>query len=312
MRRLLPFLPPGQRVQLSGGWRRDEIKRDLQEVADSAEDMAWGRLSYRPSRWIDLAVKIGAANRDVDGYAQPAERVGAPQNPLLRKYNMADRERDFSEADVTITPLETLSLTASAAYSSSDYVSSPLGLYRSRDVGANLDVSWTIAETATLTVFYGWNEIDAHQRGSQSFRAANWKAVMEDITRTGGASVRLPHLSSRLAVDLDWYFSNTHGDIATFAFSGDSFLPPLRTRMNGGQIAARYQWNPALSIHATVRYERFDSNDWQLDSVEPAATPTLLSLGADAYDYDAKMFMLSFRYRFGGLEVQEAETQEEE
>jgi len=312
LRRLLPFLPAGQRVRLSGGWQHDERERDLQEVAESFEDMAWGRLSYRPTPWLDLAVKLGGANRDVDPYVQPVEQVGAPQNLLLRKYNLADRERDFAEAEVTFTPFERLSLTASADYSSNDYVNSPLGLYRSRDAGANLDVSWAIGEAANLAVFYGWNESDAHQRGSQSFGAADWKTVTEDITRSGGASLRLPRLGSRLAVDLDWYFSNTHGDIAAFAFSGDSFLPPLRTRMNGGQIAARYQWSPALSIHAAVRYERFDSDDWQLDSVGPATTPTLLSLGADAYDYDAKLFTLSFRYRFGASEVREAETEEEE
>lgn len=311
LRRLLPFLPASQRLQLSGGWRRDEIERDLQEVAESSEDMGWGRLVYRPAHWLDLGVKLGAANRDVDRYVPPVEQVGGPQNPLLRKYNMADRERDFAEAFVTLTPLEALSLTASGNYSSNDYVNSPLGLRRSRDAGANFEASWTIGETATITAFYGWNEIDARQRGSQSFGTADWEALTEDIARTGGASLRLPRLGGRLSLDLDWFFGNTHGDVATFATAdGASLLPPLRTRMNGGQIAARYRWSPALSVQAVARYEDFESDDWQLDGLEPATVPTLLALGADAYDYEVTLFALSFVYRFGAAAGSGEETDE--
>lgn len=299
LRRLLTFLPAGQRLQLSGGWRRDEIQRTLQEVSDSTEDLGWGSLKYRPAHWIDFDVKIGAANRDVDPYLTPAAQVGAPQNPLLRKYNMADREREFAEGRISVIPLEALSFTASASYSSNDYVNSPIGLAQSRDAAANFEVSWTIGETASLSAFYGWNEIDARQRGSQSFGAPDWTARTEDISRTGGASLRLPRVGARLALELDWFFSDTRGDIATFAVTGPSQTPPLRTRMDGGLIAAFYRWNQALTLHAAMRYEHFDADDWQLDFVEPATVPTLLSLGAEAYDYDVMMFTVSFRYRFG-------------
>lgn len=306
MRRVLRFLPTGQRLQLSGEWRREQVERNLQEVAESTEDQAWGGLKYRPARWLELRMKLGAANRDVDAYAAPAAAVGGPQNPLMRKYNMADRERDFAQAQLSWTPVETLSFTASGEYASNDYVDSPLGLERSRDASANVEASWTPGESASFSAFYGWSESDASQRGSQSFGAPDWTAQTEDVSRTGGASVRLPHLGPRLTVNVDWFFADTRGDVATVAIGGFSLLPSLRTRMDGGQIAAVYRWTQALSLQAAMRYERLDADDWALDMVEPTTVPTLLSMGADAYRYDVTMFTLSFRYHFGGAQADSA------
>jgi MtrB/PioB family decaheme-associated outer membrane protein len=299
LRRLLPFIPASQRVRLSGGWRRDDIERTLQEAPESTEDMGWGRLDYRPAGWLEIGAKVGAANREVDTYTPPAAQIGGPQNPLLRKYNMADREREFAELDVSLTPLAWLSFGATGSYSSNDYVSSPLGLQRSRDAGATFESSLSFGERASLSLHYGWEEIDAFQTASQSFGAPDWSGVTEDTLRSGGASLRFPDIRDKLTLDLRWFFANTEGSIATFSVGGPSELPQLRTRMNGGEIAGLYRWSPALTLRAAVRYEHFDANDWQLDFVEPATVPTLLSLGADAYDYDVELFMLSFRYRFG-------------
>ncbi len=309
LRHLLTFLPSGQRLNLSGGWRHDEIKRTNQEVDKSEEDMAWGRLRYRPAGWLDVGVKIGAANRDVDPYVTPLApevRVGAPQNPLLRKYNMADREREFAEAQLSITPLESLSLTASTTYATNDYVNSPVGLQLSRDVGADLDLSWSIGETATLSGYYGWTEINARQRGSQSFGSPDTTLFNKDTLRNGGASLRLPRLGKKVDLDFDWFFSNTRGDIDILDVNGTSEMPRLRTRMKGGQVAALFHWSPALSLRAAVRYERLRSDDWQLDSVGPATVPAFLSMGADPWNHDITMFLLSIRYRFGAAAVDSA------
>ena len=64
--------------------------------------------------------------------------------------------------------------------------------------------------------------------------------------------------------------------------------------MSGGELTGEYRWSPALTLRTTLRYEHFDADDWQLDGVEPATVPTLLSLGADAYDYDVTLFELAF------------------
>jgi hypothetical protein len=80
--------------------------------------------------------------------------------------------------------------------------------------------------------------------------------------------------------------------------------------MYGGELTGEYRWSPALTLRTTLRYEHFDADDWQLDGVEPATVPTLLSLGADAYDYDVTLFELAFTYRFGAPPAETPESDE--
>jgi hypothetical protein len=77
-------------------------------------------------------------------------------------------------------------------------------------------------------------------------------------------------------------------------------FPPLSTRSHGPSLEVEYRATPALEIIGTLRYEHFDAHDWALDGVEPDTVPAVLSSGANAYDYDANLIGIFFRYRFGG------------
>jgi MtrB/PioB family decaheme-associated outer membrane protein len=311
LRHLLRFLPPGQRLQISGGWRHDDIERTFQDAPETSEDSGWGRLRYQPWRWLDVAMKLGAAKREADDY-RATSLLAAPQNPLMRKFYVADRERDFADAEINLLPSETLSFTVTGRYAEDDYFKSQVGLQSSRTAGATFAGSWTFAESAaSLSAHYGWDEINARQQGSGAFAAADWNAVTEDVLRSGGLALHLPRVTAQLALGLEVFFANTDGDITTASSSSPSgTLPQLRSRMNGGELTGEYRFSPALTVRAALRYEHFDADDWQLDGVEPATVATLLSLGADAYDYDVELIELAFTYRFGAPPARAEESPE--
>ena len=48
-----------------------------------------------------------------------------------------------------------------------------------------------------------------------------------------------------------------------------------------------------------LRYERFETADWALDGVQPDTIPVVLTMGADAYDYDVWVVGIGVRYRIG-------------
>ena len=87
---------------MSGGWDREEWDRTFQEIENSTEDRGWVRLRAGPLAWLSFDARYGAANRETDPYVA-APLSSAPQNPLLRKYNLADRERDFWDFDVFLS-----------------------------------------------------------------------------------------------------------------------------------------------------------------------------------------------------------------
>jgi hypothetical protein len=48
-----------------------------------------------------------------------------------------------------------------------------------------------------------------------------------------------------------------------------------------------------------IRWERFETADWALDGVQPDTIPVVLTMGADAYDYDVWVVGIGVRYRIG-------------
>ena len=115
LRHLLSFLPDGQHLDVSGAWRHDDVERTFQDATETSEDSGWGRVRYRPLTWVDLALKLGAAKREADDY-QPSSLLAAPQNPLMRKFYLADRERDFADAEINLLPSDTLTFSITGRY----------------------------------------------------------------------------------------------------------------------------------------------------------------------------------------------------
>jgi MtrB/PioB family decaheme-associated outer membrane protein len=312
LRHLLAFLPDGQLLDVSGAWRHDDIERTYQDTSETSEDSGWGRVRYRPLSWLDFAVKLGSGKREVEDY-QASSLLAAPQNPLMRKFYLADRERDFSDAEINLLPSDTLAFSVTGRYAKDEYFKSQLGLQSSRTTGATFFGSWTFGgeSAANLSAHYGWDETESRQGGSVAFAAPDWSGVTEDTLNSGGITLRLPQVTDQLALGLDLFFANTEGDVTTSSSTSPAgALPQLRTRMYGGELTGEYRWSPALTLRTTLRYEHFDADDWQLDGVEPATVPTLLSLGADAYDYDVTLFELAFTYRFGAPPAETPESGE--
>jgi MtrB/PioB family decaheme-associated outer membrane protein len=288
----------GHLLRLSGGWDREEWDRKFQEADNSTEDRGWARLRFNPLQWLSFDARAGAANRDTDPYvANPPG--SAPQNPLMRKFNLADRERDFWDLSAHLALPGDLALSLAGFHRQDDYVNSELGLARSRDSGGTADLSWAISEKISAFAFHGRQEISSVQRGSQSFSSPDWQAETVDRFDTSSIGLRMDGLRDRWNVQFDYFLVDGRGEIEMRSGLTTKF-PPLRTRSHGPTIEVEYRATPALDIIGLFRYEHFDSDDWALDGVAPDTLPSILASGADAYDYDASLIGLSFRYRLGG------------
>jgi MtrB/PioB family decaheme-associated outer membrane protein len=288
---------PGSGLLLSGAWEREEWDRTFQEAANTVEDEAWVKLRVSPLAWLSIQARLGAANRDTDPYV-PDAAASAPQNPLMRKFNLADRERDYWDAGVDLSLPGNVSLSLAGFSREDDYVNSALGLTHSRDTGGTADLSWAISEHGSVFAYYGQQEIVSLQSGSQSFGAPDWQARNRDRFETASAGLRVDGLRDRWNLRFDYFLIEGKGDIEMRSGTARDF-PQLHTRSHGPSLEVEFQATPALEIIGTMRYEHYDSHDWALQGVEPDTVPAVLASGADPYDYDAKLIGLSFRYHFG-------------
>jgi hypothetical protein len=300
-------LGPGRSAKLSGGWDREEWDRSsFQEIDNSTEDSAWVRVQVRPASWLTFDARYGGANRETDPYVAPVS-TAAPQNPLLRKFNLANRERDFWDFGADLSLAQNITLSLDGFHREDDYIDSVIGLTNSEDVGGTADLSWTVTEKIAAFAFYAHQEITSKQSGSQSFGAPDWRAESRDRIESASLGLRLRELAERWNVQFDYFLMDSRGEIEMLTGIAAATFPPLNIRSHGPRLNVVYRATPALEIIGNLQYEHFDADDWALDGVEPDTLASILSSGADAYDYDVNLVGLSFRYSFGRASEEDAE-----
>ena len=288
--------------RFAAGYERKEMNRDYQEVAEQTTDLGWGQVRWRPTAWLDIRAKGGASQRGIDRYNDTVA-VSLGQNPLMRKYNLAYRYREFGEVVAAVSPLESpISFSVSALFADDDYKESLVGLNGAEEFRATADISWAVSESASVYLVFGQDRIDAHQTGSEQFGFWDWSAFHEDDFDHTGVGMTWRPSDSQFDFSLDYNRGNGETRIALDSLSGGpSTLPALESTLDSAHVEASYAFSDRLQGTFHLRYERFDLKDWAL--VSQTTLPTILTLGAQPYDYDVYAVGIGVRYRFGDGDV---------
>jgi hypothetical protein len=223
------------------------------------------------------------------------------QNPLLRKYNLAYRYREFGEVSLQASlPQRPLSVGMTWLYADDSYSQSDLGMTDSEENRYTFDVSWSVSDAATLYVTAGNESIEATQVGSETFSGPMWSAAHDDDFSHLGTGFRLTGLAEKMELGLDYTHSRGESDIlVTGTAVSAASLPTLETDLDSLHLSLGYRISERLAMDVVLRYESFNMADWSLDGVRPATIPSVLTLGASSYDYDIWAVGVGFRYRVG-------------
>ncbi len=287
--------------RVSGGYDRTVLDRDFQEVAEQTEDSGWGRIRWRPNPFIEVSARGGASERDIDRYDETfAASLG--QNPLLRKYNLAYRYREFGELTVSASlPERSVSLTLNALYANDDYTQSQIGLIDADELRFAADLSWSISETASMYLSAGYESIESQQAGSEQFSTPDWRATNSDDFYTAGAGFRVSKIADKFDLQFDYLRSEGTSEIDVSSASGGlSRFPDLESTLDSLRVRLSYRLSERLEFAFRLRYQSFAAEDWGIEGVGPATIPVVLTLGANPYDYDVFIVGLGFRYLIGG------------
>ena len=290
------------KLRVSAGYEWKQMNRDYQEVAEQTTELGWGQVRWRPTAWLDIRAKGGASRRGIDRYNDTIA-VSLGQNPLMRKYNLAYRYREFGEVVAAISPAELpLSFSTSVLFADDDYKESLVGLNGAEEFRVTADVSWAVSDSASIYLVYGQDNIDAHQTGAEQFGFWDWSAFHEDDFDHVGVGVSWRPSDGNLDFSLDYNRGNGETRIALDSLSGGpSSLPDLESTLDSANVKASYAFSERWSGTFHLRYERFELKDWAL--VSQTTLPTVLTLGAQPYDYDVYAVGLGFRYRFGDADI---------
>ena len=285
-------------VTLLGGYDRTGLDRDYQEVASQTEDEGWGKLRWKPTPYLEASFRGGASKRDIDKYDTNVA-IGLDQNPLMRKYNLAFRYREFAEVSLGASlPQYPLSVGMTWFYADDNYTHSELGMTESQEDRYTFDFSWAVNKKTSVYLSTGNESIDARQAGSETFTGPMWEARHKDDFRHYGGGITLTGIADKFDLTVDF----GHGEGATRILYTEMVvvpeqLPKLVSDLDTTDITATYHHSDKLSFEFAARYENLDVHDWALDGVRPDTIPTVLTMGARSYDYNIWAFGISARYR---------------
>ena len=286
------------RLRGSVGADFDSHQRTFQEVDRTREDTAWGKLSSRITDKVDVTLRLAHGERRNSGSYQAAPGITPAENPLLRKFNMANRTRETAGLRADFAAAENVNIGLGIDSSEDKYSDSSIGLTSARDLNFNGDVSVLLSARTSLHVFANRQEIKSKQAGSQTFSNPDWSGDTKDTIDFFGLGVKHAAIPDKLDIGADYGVTRSRSEISVDTGAGNPAFPRITARLNSLKLYATYRMKENLSLLAGYWYERYDSRDWMLDGVAPATIPNVLTMGLQAPQYKVNVVRLSVRYKF--------------
>jgi len=205
-------------AHLTGDISRETFERSPSEVNETTEDKGRIKLRLTPLDNVQLSLRGSTSSRDGTHY----ETVPG-ENPLLRKYNISDRDRVSGGLDVSYQPNDRLSPSANLEHSDDDYDDTEVGPTDAEQTTVMLDAAFEVSEELSGHACIGREYYESKQAGSQVPNSADWFVKNEDTVDSFGIGLRWKK-DSRLEFGSDYVLSRSKGE--TDMQSGYA-LPPV-------------------------------------------------------------------------------------
>ena len=310
------------RTRLSLTYTGDLRRRNDQQVAETveqtlkakvlssfAEGSAWASYSYvnRNGSHYDSALAWDRSHTDAYLNASPNNR--SIEQPQLRKYNLADRERHQGKGGVTFSATPALALSASGGFAQDIYANSLIGLRRSKSLAADADVSYVAGKQLTASAFYGFERIRSDQNGYLIFDtrfgnpSRDWSVQNRDTVHSAGVRLSWQAVPETFKLDAGYTLSASAGRIAAqstpaIIYTVIAPVPDSRDVTHHLDMVGEYAFRPDTSLKLGYTYERHRSRDWQYDDLNYAPVAQILGSGIQPPRYNAHIIWVTTRYQF--------------
>jgi len=286
-----------ERITTSAGYDYDSVERTFLEVDTARENTVWGKLASRHLDMVDLTLKFAHSDRNYSSY-QPVPEITPPENPLLRKYNMADRTRDRAELRANVAATEWISIGFQVDATKDDYSGSTIGLTSGKELNLSGDVTMMLSDQTSLHLFANRQEIKSEQSGSQTYSTPDWSGENKDTINFFGVGVKHVAIKDKLEVGADYTVTRSKGAISVNTAANEPAFPDLSTSRDSLKLYATYRIKDNVSLRAGYWYERYDSDAWALAGVTPDTIPNVLTFGQQPPQYRVHVIAMSVRYKF--------------
>jgi MtrB/PioB family decaheme-associated outer membrane protein len=286
---------PWRALSMDLGLSTREVERSQQERDTTTTDKLWFELRTRVRGVAAFKAEALAEQRDGSEYL-PLDDAAAPQNPLMRKYNLADRDRSGVRFRASLLAIPQADLAFEYALTDDDYDQSRVGLTGSRSRVVGVDAAYA---TGGFSAWASVSEenVRTEQNNSQTFGAPDWSATTQDRFTSAVLGFSHQQLFDLFDLELEYSYSRSRGRINNDTSGLQTSFPDLRQQRSTFRLSAKWPFRENLSLGIDYFFEELDSDDWALDGVGPDTVPTLLALGAQAWNYRSNVIYFSATFR---------------
>ena len=284
------------RVRLSGGARQQNMDRTLQAVERTKETTWWGEVKVSPTFNSELRLKGEWAERDISDYLPPDDG-GPVDHPLLRKFNMADRDRDRFLVEFDFMPVESLGITLGYINSKSKYTESVIGLQESADESYSLNVNYALGKKINVYAFFNIDEIDADIVNTTGGSSTPWNAETRDRIKTSGIGLSTV-LSEKSSFGVDYVYAGSTGRISVKTSADEAPFEPLKTNLKNLKLHFDYDFSDHWAYKLYAEREQYGGSDWAIDGLEPGGINSVLTMGQQVPEYNVWYYRMQISYKF--------------
>ena len=320
-------------TRLSVGYDYESKDRDFTEFDSTDEHTGKVRLSFSPfasaSGWIRYQHSARSGSSYISN--QPLLTGHNPDyiaditindpgelyenDPLIRKFHIAERDRDQVAATINFYPSDVASFTASGKYNSDDFNKTQVGLQDSTNGSVSFDAGYTPNKKVAFHAYVTYENYDYKQRGFSHagnvgpltpatdrvavFGDNFWNIESEDNTYMGGAGVDWNVIEDKFTMKVDFLASHTVTEI-TPSSTGLAFLPlpDLKTDLYQLSMRGEYKFKDNMGARFRYLFESYDTSDFALDLVTQDTLSNVILLGNGTPNYSDHVVGVSYFYNW--------------
>ena len=298
----------------------DRTHRIFESIADNVFRLTFDSIG---SQWFWVRTKYEHARKRGEDF-DVTLLTSVNEQPGMRHFDVASRDRDRLTVLGSLTPLSNLALTASVAAGKDDYLESEFGLRDNTHRVYSFGIDGTPAANVVWSGSYSYENYNALSRSRQASSAAEfvdparkWATDATDRVHSIVLNAGVNRIAERFDVGFSYDFNRARStyDYITGAVANRTLpeevvvpttlpaptaLPRIASELQRSTIDLTWPITSRVALGLSHWYERFRVQDFTLDIEN---TPTLvlgqsILMGYLYRPYDANTFWARLLYRW--------------
>lgn len=280
------------------GYKSKSMERSFYTVRKTTDDTYL--MNYKNNFVDSMIIRVSASRADRNAsQLELIDLLTIDENPLLKRFNAADRTEDKVSLQFDYMPTESIDTVFTAVFMEDDYDTTDIGLQYSWRSDLSFDVNWHIQEHTNLSAYVQRQQVETTLAGSSRFSTRDWFADnADDIVSYGLNFSMIKLFESKVDFSADLQLSDATTTIDINNAGVLSTLPDTITQWITADVKVSYLYSPQSTFGLSYVYQNYDTADFAIDEVIPGAAASLLTFGQMSNYYNTGYVVVSYNYKF--------------